>query len=236
VSPYLGVTIDQLIAKKYGRDRYRYEICPPDFEAAACGPGSVRSMTRLAEPRPKGTVTLAAAAVLLVVAPGYAQIGRRVTRPKVERPDGPVWEVIRKHCTACHGIDDYAFYAQDRAAWQKLIADKHKSGEADLSEADRNLLLDWLVSKFGPDTKPFPRTYVPPEINTFFTDPEAFRLLNRACTKCHGLEQVQTARKAAEAWRVMLVDMRERGAQLSDVELEQLVEWLARVWGTNQDK
>ena len=40
----------------------------------------------------------------------------------------------------------------------------------------------------------------------------------------------------AEPWRVTLVDMRERGAQIGDEELERLVEWLARVWGTNQDK
>jgi hypothetical protein len=176
-----------------------------------------------------------AAALLALASPAAAQLGR-MTRPKVQRPDGPVWEVIRKHCTACHGIDDYAYYAQDRAAWQKLIADKHKSHEADLSNEDRNLLLDWIVSKFGPDTKPFPRTYIPPEITTYFTDPEAFRLLNRACTKCHGLDRVDTLRKATEGWRVTLVDMRERGAQLSDQELEQLVEWLTRVWGTNEDK
>jgi hypothetical protein len=166
----------------------------------------------------------------------FAQLGGRATRPKVQRPDGPVWEVIRNNCTACHGIDDYAFYAQDRAAWSKLIANKHKAGEADISDADRNLLLDWLVSKFGPETKPFPRTYVPHEITTFFSDPEAIRLLNRACTTCHELEQVRTARKAAEGWRVTLVDMRERGAQISDQDLEQLVEWLDRVWGTNEDK
>ncbi len=177
----------------------------------------------------------AAAALLYLAAPASAQL-RRMTRPQVERPDGPVWEVIRKHCTACHGIDDYAYYAQDRAAWQKLIADKHKSGEADLSDTDRNLLLDWLASKFGPGVKPFPRTYVPPEITTYFTDPEATRLLNRACTKCHGMDRIDKVRKPAEAWRVTLVDMRERGAQLSDQELEQLVEWLARVWGTNEDK
>jgi hypothetical protein len=182
-----------------------------------------------------------AAAMLLLAAvpaalPGIAQVGRRPARPKVERPDGPVWEVIRKNCTACHGIDDYAFYALDRAGWQKLIADKHNAGEENLSEPDRNLLLDWLLSKFGPDTKPFPRTYIPPEITTFFTDPEAFRLLNRACTKCHALDQVQRTRKATEEWRATLVDMRERGAELSDQELEQLVEWLSRVWGTNQDK
>jgi hypothetical protein len=176
----------------------------------------------------------AIAALLFLGAPLSAQIGGRAARPKVQRPDGPVWEVIRDHCTSCHGIDDYAFYAQDRAAWNKLITDKHKPGEADLPEADRNLVLDWLVSKFGPDTKPFPRTYVPREITTFFSDPEARRLLNRACTTCHGLDRVETVRKATEAWRVTLVDMRERGAQLPDEELEQLVEWLARVWGTNE--
>lgn len=175
--------------------------------------------------------------ILLVVAlPLLAQVGGRAARPKVIRPDGPVWEVIRKNCTECHGIDDYAFYALDKTGWQKLIASKHKAGDANLSDADRDLLTDWLVSKFGPDSKPFPRSYVPPEITSFFSDPEAFRLMNRACTKCHGIDRVQGARKAEESWRVTLVDMRERGAQLSDEELERLVEWLTRVWGTNQDK
>ena len=177
-----------------------------------------------------------AAAWCLLTLPAAAQIGRRPARPQVTRPDGPVWQVIRKNCTSCHGIDDYAFFALDRPGWQKLLESKHKPGDADLSESDRNLLLDWLVSKFGPETKPFPRTYVPPEITTFFSDPEARRLLNRACTKCHGLERVETSRNAEERWRVLLVDMRERGAQLSDEELEQLAEWLGRVWGTNQDK
>ncbi len=176
-------------------------------------------------------------AVLMVVAvPSAGQIRGRPTRPNVQRPDGAVWEVIRKHCVACHGIDDYAFYAQDRAAWQKLIAEKHKPNDVDLSEADRNILLDWLMAKFGPDTKPFPRTYVPHEITTFFSDPEAKRLMNRACTPCHGLDRVQGVRNAEEGWRATLVDMRERGAQLSDEELERLVEWLTRVWGTNQAK
>jgi cytochrome c5 len=187
------------------------------------------------ERRTKLVVIRAAIALLFLAGPSAAQL-RRMTRPQVERPDGPVWDVIRKHCTECHGIDDYAYYAQDRAAWQKLIADKHKTGEADLSDADRNLLLDWLTAKFGPGVKPFPRTYIPPEVTTFFSDPEAIRLMNRACTKCHGMDRVEKTRKPAEAWRVTLVDMRERGAQLADQELEQLVEWLARVWGTNEDK
>ena len=179
---------------------------------------------------------LAAALAAPFVAPVSAQIGRRPTRPQVTRPDGPVWQVIRKNCTACHGIDDYAFFALDRAGWQALLETKHKPGDAVLSNEDRNTLLDWLVAKFGPDTKPFPRTYIPPEITTFFSDPEAKRLLDRACTVCHTLDRVDQSRYAEERWRVLAVDMRERGAKLSDEELERLVEWLGRVWGTNQDK
>jgi len=183
-------------------------------------------------------VVVAIAATLAT--PAAAQIGRRPTRPQVVRPDGAVWQVIRKNCTLCHGIDDYAFYALDKAGWQALLESKHKGAGAALAEPlsndDRNILLDWLVSKFGPTTKPFPRTYVPPEITTFFSDPEAKRLLDRACANCHPLDRVEKARYPEERWRVVAVEMRERGAKLEDEELERLVEWLGRVWGTNQDK
>jgi hypothetical protein len=175
------------------------------------------------------------AVVIFAALPLMGQ-ANRATRPKIERPDGAVWNVIRANCTNCHGIDDYAFYAMDKAGWSKLIATKHKPGDTSLSAADSELLLGWLSQRFGPETKPFPRTYIPPEITTFFSDPEAIRLMNRACTTCHGMERVQGARKPAEAWRVTLIDMRERGAKVTDDELERLVEWLDRVWGTNQDK
>jgi len=173
---------------------------------------------------------------MMVAVPLAAQNNRKAARPQVERPSGPVWQVIRKNCTMCHGIDDYAFHALDRAGWQSLLDTSHKTSGVVLSDADRNTLLDWLVMKFGPDTKPFPRTYIPPEITTFFSDPEAHRLLNRACSTCHSVDRVEKARYPEERWRVLAVDMRERGAKLSDEELERLVEWLGRVWGTNQDK
>jgi mono/diheme cytochrome c family protein len=183
-----------------------------------------------------GTAALAVLIAAVLATPAVAQIGRRAARPQVIRPDGPVWQVIRTSCISCHGIDDYAFYSLDKTGWQTLLDTKHKDGSAALAEADRNLLLAYLVEKFGPDTKPFPRTYIPPEITTFFSDPEAKRLLDRACASCHSLQRVEQARYPEERWRVLAVDMRERGAKLTDEELERLVEWLGRVWGTNQDK
>ena len=168
------------------------------------------------------------------VKPVAAQ-GRGASRPQVVPPSGPVWQVIRRNCTACHGIDDYAFYALDRNGWQSLIETKHKDGSAALTSGDQKVLLDWLETKFGPNTKPFPRSYIAPEITTFFSDPEARRLLDRACTTCHEIDRVNQARYSEEKWRVLSVDMRERGAKLTDEELERLVEWLGRVRGTNQD-
>jgi cytochrome c553 len=187
----------------------------------------------------RGTVIrwlLVAAIAAASVAPVAGQFGGKATRPQVEPPKGPVRQVIFKHCTSCHGIDDYAYNALDRAGWNALIETRHKDLKVPISEHDRELLLDWVVARFGPDSRPFPRAYVPPEITTFFSDPEAFALLGRACTTCHGLDRVNETRYSADKWRVTTLDMRQRGARLSDEEVERLVEWLGRTKGTNPNQ
>ena len=73
-----------------------------------------------------GCMRSALVTIAILVALAVGRAGTEPRGPKIERPDGPVWEVIRKNCTACHGIDDYAFYALDQAGWSKLIAEKHK--------------------------------------------------------------------------------------------------------------
>jgi mono/diheme cytochrome c family protein len=186
------------------------------------------------------SVFAAVGVLAAAIAVPVAAQNRGATRPKVDRPDGPVWQIIRKNCTQCHGIDDYAFYALDRAGWQSLLETKHKSPLAEgtpvLSEQDRNTLLDWLVSKFGPNSTPFPRTYVPPEITEFFSDPEALLVLNRSCVSCHGLDRIMNSRHSPDEWRVIAVEMKARGANISNEDLERLVEWLARVKGTNANQ
>ncbi len=183
---------------------------------------------------------LAAAAVWMIVvamAPVHAQIGGRPTRPQVKPPQGEVRAIIFTNCTSCHGIDDYAYNALDRDGWNRHLEAKHPDGFAKLITNDqRQLLLDWLVSRFGPGTKPFPRTYVAQEITTFFSDTEGEALLGRACSTCHPVDRVNSARNSADAWRVLTIDMRERGAKLTDLEVEKLVEWLGRTKGTNANQ
>ena len=183
-----------------------------------------------------------AAAAAIVVALGAvlgssavsAQIGGRATRPQVTPPKGPARQVIFKYCTSCHGIDDYAYSALDRAAWDALVTTKHRGMDVPLPAADRAILLDWLAERFGPTVKPFPRTYVAQEVTTFYSDAEAEALLQRACTACHEPDRFNNARFSPDRWRVVIVDMRERGARVEDEEVERLVEWLGRTKGTNQ--
>jgi cytochrome c2 len=176
-----------------------------------------------------------AAFVCALGSPVGAQLSPRATRPQVVPPQGQVRQVIFKSCTNCHGIDDYAYNSLDRAGWDALITAKHQKVDAPIPAADRALLLDWLAMRFGPTTKPFPRTYVAREVTTFFSDADGEALLKRACTSCHAIDKVNTARFTADRWRVVTVDMRERGAKLEDEELERLVEWLGRTKGTNDN-
>ena len=181
-----------------------------------------------------GACGVAAFVVCASAARPAGQIGGRPTRPQVIPPKGPARQVIFKYCTSCHGIDDYAYYAQDRAAWDALLTKMHKGLDVPLPSADRAILLDWLAERFSPDTKPFPRTYVAREATTFYSDDEAEALLKRACTSCHEPDRYNNARFPPDRWRVVIVEMRERGAEVADEELERLVEWLGRTKGTHE--
>jgi len=172
------------------------------------------------------------AAVWAMATPLTAQFGR-ATRPQVIPPQGPVRQVIFDNCTTCHGIDDYAYSALDRAGWDAFLTETHAGLPVSIPVASRDLLLDWLVERFGPESKPFPRTYVAQEVTSFFSDTGARALIDRACTSCHQQDRVDNARFSPDRWRVIILDMRERGAALEDDELERLVEWLGRTRGTN---
>ena len=92
-----------------------------------------------------------AAWVCALAAPLGAQLAPRPTRPQVKPPQGPARQVIFKYCTSCHGIDDYAYNALDRAGWDQHLTAKHRGVDAPLPAPDRAILLDWLSERFGPE-------------------------------------------------------------------------------------
>ena len=183
----------------------------------------------------RGWAASAVAAALLVgaAAPAAAQLNnRRAARPEVRLPGGPVRQVILRSCTMCHGIDDYAYQALDRAGWRRLVGAMQEKG-AVISDGDLPVLLDWLVAEFGPDSTPFPREYVVvPVDDAVFADAGLARgYLAATCSVCHSLDRIETARFDERRWRVTVADMRAKGAAVADENVDALVDYLARTRG-----
>jgi cytochrome c5 len=183
---------------------------------------------------------LAAAAVCITVASAQIRNGRPA-RPKVTLPDGPVRQVILTSCTACHGIDEYGYYAMDRDAWHALIERMKaaKSGVIEgavISDADQQILLDWLVAKFGPDATPFERQYIVPTLTDadLLSDRDAEALLTRACASCHAPVETIVRTPLDEAgWRRALVGKIATGTPILIDEVDPLIEWLTRARRTS---
>src|SRR5690606_888494 len=85
-----------------------------------------------------------AAGVSILALPVLAQ---SAARPQVPLPEGPVRSIILKNCVSCHGIDDYAFHAMDRASWETMIDQLHPADQRSLriSKGDKEILLDYLA-------------------------------------------------------------------------------------------
>ena len=175
-----------------------------------------------------------AAATLLSPAFGQFSANRRPPRPSVTLPDGEVRRILLGSCSACHGIDELGYYAMSREAWRSLI-DRMKTARSGLvegaviSDADREILLDWLVQQFGPDATPYEREYVVREVTreTRLSSSDANALLDRACKACHSpLDPGLGATLDAAAWRSALTEKIARGAPLLIDEVDPLIDWL----------
>lgn len=197
--------------------------------------------SRSAEMRRGALATVGLAALLALTSlptPAAAQsaASRRPPRPTVTLPEGPVRRIILSSCSACHGIDEYGYYAMDRTAWNALVERMKvtKSGlvpGAVIADADKEILLDWLVANFGPGATPFRRQYVvrPVTDETRLDDSEAASLLNRACLGCHSpLDPVLDAGLDEAAWRERLTAKIATGVPLLIDEVDPLIDWLER--------
>jgi competence protein ComEA len=56
-------------------------------------------------------------------------------------------------------------------------------------------------------------------------------LLDRVCTKCHALTSTLKQRNTRAGWSAIVDDMVARGAELSDAEIETIIDYLAKNFG-----
>ena len=59
-------------------------------------------------------------------------------------------------------------------------------------------------------------------------------LVQRICSKCHGLESITSARATRERWENIVDDMVGRGAEGTDEEFDTIIEYLATNFGRSR--
>jgi len=113
-------------------------------------------------------------------------------------------------CLSCHDIRPIQTAAYDRAGWTNVIDSMVQKG-ADVKDADRPALVDYLFRNHGP-----------------LPDGPGKLILLNTCTLCHDLGRVRAHTVSREEWQETLEAMLNEGAMLSDQDFPVLLNYLAR--------
>jgi len=93
-------------------------------------------------------------------------------------------KILQTACTSCHGLEGVVSLHLDRGGWESLVSEMVSNG-AEVAQKDYPVLIDYLVKNFGPaGSKPAGQT------QSSSSDADAKKILETACTACHGLDVV----------------------------------------------
>jgi len=124
----------------------------------------------------------------------------------------------------------------NRDSWSALI-DRMETATSgliqgtEISDADREILLDWLVAEFGPDAEPFERQYVVREVTseTRLSDEDAMARFTEACGSCHlSLDRILSTELDEDEWRETLTGKIATGTRILIDEVDPLIDWFMR--------
>ena len=133
-------------------------------------------------------------------------------------PEGPGKAIVVSKCDGCHGLDTTVTRKLDRDGWDSVITRMVERG-ASVSEAEQKTVVDYLVTHFGPEKKPQ---------SDPAADQTAKRYLEGVCASCHNSDLIVSHRATKAGWLDTVKEMNDRGAGLSEADVELLAEYLAR--------
>ena len=113
-------------------------------------------------------------------------------------------------CLTCHDIRPIQTAAYDKAGWTMVVDSMVQKG-ADVKDADKPVLIDYLFKNHGP-----------------LPDGPGKAILLNTCTVCHDLSRVRAHTVSREEWQETLEAMLNEGAMLSDQDFPVLLNYLAR--------
>ena len=155
--------------------------------------------------------TIGAAAVAF--AAGQAQL-----------PAGEGKKLLDERCTVCHDVDStVATEKMDKDGWDLLVKDMKLKG-AELSDMETATLVDYLAKNLGIGAPAAGQAAQAGGV-------DGKKILEDKCTVCHGLDTVSEQHLDKDGWQMIVNDMKDKGADLSDKDTPTLVDYLVKTYG-----
>jgi cytochrome c5 len=123
--------------------------------------------------------------------------------------------IMNSACGSCHDTSSIQTAARSEEEWNATIEQMIARG-ASLSDADRPVLVGYLVKAHGP-----------------MPDGPGKDIVLNTCTICHDLSRIKTVRHTKEEWQETLIAMLNEGAPLSDENFPVVLNYLAKNFGVN---
>jgi mono/diheme cytochrome c family protein len=140
-------------------------------------------------------------------------------------------EVMRAQCLTCHGADLIEQQRLAKAGWTREVEKMVRWG-ANVSDADKEPLVEYLTAHFGPrpltQKSPAPS---PPAQTSIARGEEIFK---GKCLACHGSELSEQQRLARAGWTREVEKMMRWGAAVEEAEKEPLIDYLTHSFGPHR--
>jgi mono/diheme cytochrome c family protein len=178
--------------------------------------------------------TLAFVCALLIAFILAACSGHQPTNapdPTASLAAGKGAEVMRAQCLTCHGMDLIEQQRLAKAGWTREVEKMVRWG-ANVSDADKEPLVEYLAASYGPrPLAPKSPAPSPPAQTSIARGEEVFR---GKCLACHGPELSEQQRLARAGWTREVEKMMRWGAAVEEAEKEPLIDYLAHNYGPHR--
>ena len=141
-------------------------------------------------------------------------------------PEGKGVEAVRDKCLTCHEADLIVQQRLNQAGWVREV-DKMIRWGAEVSEAEKTPMIDYLAAHFGPRAA----SQAGGAQRASSVEERGQQVFENQCLICHESDLTKQQRLTRAGWVREVDKMIRWGAEVSEAEKEALVDYLSKNFG-----
>jgi cytochrome c2 len=159
--------------------------------------------------------------ILLVLAAMIINGFVAISATRQDLPEGKGVGIARDKCLSCHEADLIISQRLSRPGWTREV-DKMVRWGANVTEAEKEALIDYLVANFGAKTA---------EAKNTAGEDRGKEIFEKNCLGCHEADLTRQQRLSRQGWTREVEKMIRWGAVVTDAEKEPLIDFLFKNYG-----